>query len=167
MKGWHAYVQENPKDLEDLRHTVSNKLIKMAGKPSRKITAGSVATDYFTVKDSVLKESGVPEGWGKTIWAYVDLANTIYDFTKKDKGISFRIYNWPVTCPLLKKADKYSQSELKSLLQSITVGFIKPKKGQQANDSDEEATVVPKTILYMEAFSTGTSSIKLTTSVSI
>jgi len=32
MKGWHTYIKENPKDLEDLRQTVSGKLIKLAGK---------------------------------------------------------------------------------------------------------------------------------------
>lgn len=113
-------------------------------------------TDGFDLTDAVLKENGVLEGWGKTTWAYVDLANTIYDFMKKERGVSFRIHNWPVTCPTLKKADKYSQNELKTLLQSITVGFIKPKKTGPNNDSDDEATVVPGTLLYMEAFSAGT-----------
>lgn len=32
IKGWNAYVKENREDLEDLRHTVSSKLIKIAGK---------------------------------------------------------------------------------------------------------------------------------------
>lgn len=39
----------------------------------------------------------------------------------------------------------------------MTVGFIKVKRGGPVDDSDGEATVLPGTILYMEAFSAGKS----------
>ena len=85
----------------------------------------------------------------------MDIANSIYDLLMKDKGVSFRIYNWPSTCPMPKKAEKYSQKELQALLQSIIVGFIKLK---HMNDgSDGEAVVLRGTMVYMEAFSVGKS----------
>ncbi|KAF9509672.1 hypothetical protein BS47DRAFT_1365133 [Hydnum rufescens UP504] len=129
IKGWEAYAEANPLLLEDLRSTVSVKLLEMA--------------------DRVLKQNGVLEGWGKKGWPYVGLANVIYDLLNKDKGVSFRIHNWPSTCPVSKKADTYVQSELKCILQSIVVGFVKGANSRQ----EGYPLVIPGTILYMEAFS--------------
>ncbi|KAF9504165.1 hypothetical protein BS47DRAFT_1368990 [Hydnum rufescens UP504] len=129
IKGWEAYAEANP--LEDLHSTVSGKLLEMANR--------------------VLKQNGVLESWAKKGWPYVGLANVIYDLLNKDKGVSFRIHNWPSTCPVSKKAETYIQSELKCVLQSIVVGFVKGAHSRQ----EGYPLVIPGTILYMEAFSRG------------
>ncbi|KAF9518052.1 hypothetical protein BS47DRAFT_1359099 [Hydnum rufescens UP504] len=126
IKGWEAYAEANP--LEDLHSTVSGKLLEMARKYLCTVKGplyGRADPHWAPFTDRVLKQNSILEGWAKKGWPYVGLANIIYDLLNKDKGVSFRIHNWPSTCAISKKAETYIQSELKCVLQSIVVGFVK------------------------------------------
>jgi hypothetical protein len=128
MEGWDSYLKNQVAIGGEFRAIVSSKLYEMA--------------------DSVLKAAGVVDGFHGQKWPYTGIANVIYKYLTSDDGISFRIYNWPITCDLLKKADSYTTIEVKALLQSIIVGFIKHSK-------DGDSTVLPGTQLRMEAFTRG------------
>ena len=85
------------------------------------------------------------------------IANYIYDLLIKEDGVSFRIYHWPSTCPLLQKVDSLTKGQVQNVLQSIVVGFIDASKHNGDADLVNKMTVAPGTKLYMEAFSIGKS----------
>jgi hypothetical protein len=129
MEGWDEYLRNHTAKGGELRATISIKLCEMA--------------------DAVLKANGVEEGFPANKWPYTGIANTIYSLLTGEKGVSFRIYNWPPTCDPLQKADAYTVMNVKTLLQCAIVGFVK------YNPKDGNETVLPGTVLRMEAFTRG------------